>query len=307
MTDKPAEPVCKCGQPADSCLHDATLPAGTGLYGTTSGHIGRTHPFEPPPPVCKTCPDSPALLGNGKCPECTPIHKEGRGRAAYAVRAERGHVSRLLEDELGGFYLSAPEDSPMGVLRKRLHDPLPPPEPAGPCPKTADGAHEKVLHGEWVCIYCKADLSALRAEPPPTALPPEPKPDPKCSCCGHLLSQHWYPAPDRPWCPGLTAMEGEGFIPAPSQSCRECNLESEIGTQDVPHPIDPRVHECQLRKPGGYAEPPPTAEPITRIREIARDIEDYYDNHGDVDAEPLKRAWQELYQVAYEMEGGGTP
>lgn len=27
--------------------------------------------------------------------------------------------------------------------------------------------------------------------------------------------------------------------------CRACNMEAEIGTEEVPHPIDPRVHTCK--------------------------------------------------------------
>ena len=27
--------------------------------------------------------------------------------------------------------------------------------------------------------------------------------------------------------------------------CQACNIEAEIGTEEVPHPIDPRVHTCQ--------------------------------------------------------------
>lgn len=27
-------------------------------------------------------------------------------------------------------------------------------------------------------------------------------------------------------------------------SCRACNMEMELGTEEVPHPIDPRVHTC---------------------------------------------------------------
>ena len=30
--------------------------------------------------------------------------------------------------------------------------------------------------------------------------------------------------------------------------CRACKLEAELGTEEVPHPIDKRVHECFLRE-----------------------------------------------------------
>ncbi len=32
--------------------------------------------------------------------------------------------------------------------------------------------------------------------------------------------------------------------------CPQCELEAELGTEEVPHPIDPRVHTCQLQKAG---------------------------------------------------------
>lgn len=31
-------------------------------------------------------------------------------------------------------------------------------------------------------------------------------------------------------------------------SCRACNIEAELGTEEVPHPIDPRIHTCEPMK-----------------------------------------------------------
>ena len=32
-----------------------------------------------------------------------------------------------------------------------------------------------------------------------------------------------------------------------SPICRACEIEAEIGTEEVPHPVDPRVHTCQKK------------------------------------------------------------
>jgi 8-oxo-dGTP diphosphatase len=37
---------------------------------------------------------------------------------------------------------------------------------------------------------------------------------------------------------------------APHATCPACEMEAELGTEDVPHPIDPRVHSCALDKQG---------------------------------------------------------
>ena len=33
-----------------------------------------------------------------------------------------------------------------------------------------------------------------------------------------------------------------------SGDCLACNIEAEIGTKEVPHPIDPRIHTCERHK-----------------------------------------------------------
>lgn len=67
-----------------------------------------------------------------------------------------------------------------------------------------------------------------------------------------LLFQHSVPGSDAlGFCAHvLPACEPVGFCvehaEPPRPTCPACEMEAELGTEDVPHPIDPRVHNCVL-------------------------------------------------------------